>query len=165
MTVFLIFILFFDTLYSQSNKNFKKEDKLNQNLEKKIFLLEKKVKELEKKILLIEKKLSDQNKADDFEIKIISKELIENKNKGIVKIDAYIKNNTSKTTNLVFGKLYIIDPITREELYSDNFYYEKTLNPQQTEKVIIAVPSTHSSYELIKKRTDIIIKFTPKVVK
>lgn len=164
MSILIFFLL---TIAYPQKEDLKKNIKTNQNIERKIYLLEKRIQELERKITTLEKKLFNNNfeQKDEIEIKLISKETIENKNKGIIKIDAYLINNTPKNLTLIFGKLYIIDPLTKDELFSDNFYYEKILKPQQHERIIIAVPSNHQAYEVIKKRSEIIIKFIPKVVK
>lgn len=161
----IIFMLVVSIFFGLSNeKTLKKEDK-NSIIEKKLHLLEKKVENLEKKVIVLEKKIYLSTPTEDFYIKFISKDIIEGKNKGIIKIEALMQNQTQKTVKFIFGQIHIIDTITKRELFSDNFYYDKPLQPSEYAKIIIAVPSSHPSYEDVKDSTNLNIKFTPKIVK
>ncbi|MGC9071005.1 MAG: hypothetical protein ACP5IO_06845 [Elusimicrobiales bacterium] len=144
----------------------RKQNKRNPTLlEKKLTLLEKKIEVLEKKVITLEKKISELQKTDEFEIKFISKEVVETKVKGVVKIEALLKNNTLNPVKFISGQIHIINPLTEQELFSDNFYYDEPILPSESKNIIIAVPSTHSSYNNIRNLEGLKIKFTPKVIK
>ncbi|MCX7905593.1 MAG: hypothetical protein N2446_02705 [Elusimicrobiales bacterium] len=163
--IFFTIIFINSLLFCEIKKDTKKELKKEYLLEKKIQSLEKKIEVLEKKITTLEKKLLKIHPNEEFQIKFISKEVIENKNKGVVKIEALITNKTQKTVTFIFGQIHLIDAYTNQELFIDNLYYDKPIKPLEDEKIIIAIPSSHSSYNSVKNSTNLIIKFIPKVIK
>lgn len=161
----LLFIILVCVFWGAKNERINPKDSKINTIEKKILLLEKKIESLQKKIAVLEQRISSARSNEEFPVKFISKERIESKNKELIKIEATLQNNTSKSVRFVFGQIYISDPTTDKELFSDNFYYDKQLQPYEAGRIIIAIPSSHPSYNEIKNLSELKIRFTPRVVK
>lgn len=167
-TIFILFVI--NTLILAQQQNIQKVKNTTKTkdysyMEIRIVKLEHQIKKLEERIRILEQKLKKISNLEDLEFRFISKEVIKTKDKEVVKIDATLTNNTPRKFTLIFGQIIIIDPYTQLELYSDNFYYEKPLYPNTPERIILAVPSTHTNYQNIKNLQSLVIKFNPKVIK
>ena len=153
-------------LGANQEKTVKREGRESKTyIEKRIQILERRIRDLEKKIEMLEKKIHSINQQEEFSVNIVSKEVIKGKKKEIIKIEVSITNNTQNEVSFLFGQIHLWDPKTQEELFSDNFYYDKPIKPSEVRRAIIAVPSSHPSYKKIKDLSELKINFTPRIVK